>query len=1038
MNSLRVVCLALASVSLVSAKAVIFWQDGFPTIDSQPVSRQALEDALASGAPVFADLSALRDPAVLQGSNLLVMPYGSAFPVAAWPAIISFIRSGGNLLVIGGEPFHIPVTEANGAYVRQEPEEAYARELGILHTYVAPQRETAAFSWRDGYGFLPAVKVEAQEFFVLEGSGLSGLGYMVARGGEKIAAPVVISQHIEAAAGAMLGARWAFLDFYADPGYWDSSEGISLMRTAADYVRQGATTFWVEMPYSTWMPQETPEVIVHVRNTLKQRLGVPQSGTVELQLLSGSTVLGRRALRCSGVPLDAAVDFGRTFPPGFYTMRGIYYDGGKPREFYRNGFWVEDRALLTSGPVLGAKSDFLTENGKPFFPFGTNYFTTEENGWDFSSPRNAAIWETDFADMERHNISFVRTGVWGSQIRFLEQPDGGVSERFLRNLEAYLLCARRHNIAVNFTFFAFEPQATLREREILPLTFLPGVNPYLDPVTIRAEQDYMLSIVNRFRDVPYLCWDLINEPSFSNPGRLWKGNTPNGDAVELHAWHAWLREKYGSLTHLARAWSTTTSELEDFNAIPLPSENDMSFDLEHGEPGQARALDYNLFAQYMFSGWVKSMVAAIRGTGSKQLIDVGQDEGGVENRLLNQFYGRAGLSFTTNHTYRQNDALLWDSIAAKVPGVPNIIGETGYQPVILPNGDWRYDELTGASLLERKWAYGFAGGASGALSWDWAREIYFGIERSDGSAKIWEAMIREMGAFAKTAQNYASALIQPEVAIVLPQSLQLTEFNHIALEAQQNSVRALYGYARSQAYAVGEYQIEQLGRPKLIILPSPWILTEEAWDGILRTVQNGAVLLLSGRFDQDSHFNPTGRANEIGIPYRPGLLETREGEIQWPGGRASLVYPGQGTNFLERAFLPGGGTFLEKPLGKGKILYVPLPLELNSKLETVGAIYRYALKVAGVRPVYSTGLNDPSILICPTRLPQATLYVITSESRESDVSFRDERSAKNFSAHLDSGRSALVLVGENGDVLASYNWESEHDPNAAAATRRFS
>ena len=31
------------------------------------------------------------------------------------------------------------------------------------------------------------------------------------------------------------------------------------------------------------------------------------------------------------------------------------------------------------------------------------------------------------------------------------------NERFLRNLEAFLICAHHHGIAVNFTFFAFSP-----------------------------------------------------------------------------------------------------------------------------------------------------------------------------------------------------------------------------------------------------------------------------------------------------------------------------------------------------------------------------------------------------------------------------------------------------------------------------------------------------------------------------------------------------------------------------------------------------
>ena len=87
-------------------------------------------------------------------------------------------------------------------------------------------------------------------------------------------------------------------------------------------------------------------------------------------------------------------------------------EGGEFREFYQNGFWVEDAAAVNSGPALGVQGDFLTRDGAPFFPVGTNYFTTEENGWDFSGPRNAWVWDKDFDEMSHHGVSFVRTGVW--------------------------------------------------------------------------------------------------------------------------------------------------------------------------------------------------------------------------------------------------------------------------------------------------------------------------------------------------------------------------------------------------------------------------------------------------------------------------------------------------------------------------------------------------------------------------------------------------------------------------------------------------
>jgi hypothetical protein len=91
----------------------------------------------------------------------------------------------------------------------------------------------------------------------------------------------------------------------------------------------------------------------------------------------------------------------------------------------------------------------------------------------------------------------------------------------------------------------------------------------------------------------------------------------------------------------------------------------------------------------------------------------------------------------------------------------------------------------------------------------------------------------------------------------------------------------------------------------------------------------------------------------------------------------------------------------------------------------VGDVYRYALQTAGVKPTYSTPIqDDPGVIICPTHFPQATLYVVTSETEEPRINFKDEASGKEFSAQLPSGRAALLLVGKNGNLLASYNWNT--------------
>jgi hypothetical protein len=1014
--------LALSPV-LLAAKTVVFWQPGFPTVDSEPADRNALSQALAGTGAVFADLKALNDPATLEGADLLVLPYGSALPAEAWKAIRSYLHAGGNLLVIGGQPLRVPVTQADGKFLQDVSQDTYARVLGVEHTHQVPVPSSARFAWKHGYAFAQTPQVRARRFFAVEGN-LDGLGYMVDQTGLLAAAPAIVANY---AWGPLQGSRVVALDFDPEQGYWQSSDGIALTRQAALYASQGATMFSVELQFSAIRPGEAPQITVHLRSPRLDRTQEKVSGEVKIQVSSEKGVVDSITLPVAdAATASLSVPSKSDLAPGFYTVAASFGAGRTFREFHENGFWVQPASAVNSGPALSVRGDFLTEDGKPFFPVGTNYFTTEENGWDFSGPRNAWVWEKDFAEMAAHGVSFVRTGVWFPNTSFVDK-DGGVNQRFLRNLEAYLLCAQRHKIAVNFTFFAFTPKydGSLRGKKPEP----PVPNPYLDPPSLAAEKAYVRSVVDRFKNVPFLSYDLINEPSFSNPYHVFQGSYPNGDPAETAAWRKWLSQKYnGKLDALASAWRVTPERLSSFDTVPLPRPQDLSAgsgDNRYGNAEEVRALDYDLFAQDMFSDWVRSMVALIRATGSQQLIDVGQDEGGVMDRVLNQFYGSAGVSFTTNHTYWQDDALLWDSVVAKRVGQPNITGETGYQPVWAPDGAWRYDELTGLGLIERKWALGFAAGSSGALQWDWSRGGDFGMQRSDGSAKVWEGQMQALGEFARKAAPLATGIELPQVALVLPQSFQLSVANAFALQAQQTAVRALYGYARSQAYAVGEYQIDQLGSPKLIVLPSPFGLADSAWQAIFDRVNNGAVLLVTGPFDGDAHMHATGRQSFAGFDYQIAPLTERDQLMLFPGGEEKLLFSGSKTTYLNRAELPSGNSWAEKSIGRGKILFAPLPLELNDNLAAVGDVYRYALKAAGVDPVYSTAISDPGIIVCPTQFPDATLYVITSESNQKQVDFIDLRSGKHLTGSLENGEAAIVLIGKDGRLISSYNWSGK-------------
>ncbi len=122
--------LLLFSPPLV-AQVVVLWQPGLPTVASQPVDRSTLSAALNDLHPTFLDLKALESPAALEKAELLVLPYGSAVPTDAWKTIEAYLQRGGNLLVLGGQPLRVPVTQAGATFVQGRPQDTYCAVVGF-------------------------------------------------------------------------------------------------------------------------------------------------------------------------------------------------------------------------------------------------------------------------------------------------------------------------------------------------------------------------------------------------------------------------------------------------------------------------------------------------------------------------------------------------------------------------------------------------------------------------------------------------------------------------------------------------------------------------------------------------------------------------------------------------------------------------------------------------------------------------------------------------------------------------------------------
>ena len=364
----------------------------------------------------------------------------------------------------------------------------------------------------------------------------------------------------------------------------------------------------------------------------------------------------------------------------------------------RTGFWVYDAAMLGGGTPLAASADGFTRGGRPFVVTGTTYMASDAHRRFLLEP-NPRVWDRDFAAMKASGVNLIRTGIWTGWKVYM--PDvGRVDESALRALDVFLLTARRYDIPVIFTLFAFLPESW------------GGENPYLDPRSVEAQRAFVGTLAERYAGDDDLSWDLINEPSVSSPTHLWE-TRPNGDPFEASAWEAWLRNRYGAdgrdfRANALRAWGAPPDD-----DLTVPALEDFADRTLTGSHLPRKAADFRRFAQDVFAGWVRDMTAVIRGRGNAaHLVTVGQDEGGLEEMPSSLSYGRL-VDFTCIHNWWNNDALAWDGILSRLPDRPLLTEETGLMRYERVDGTpWR-SEQEAAELLERKLAIAIGTGSSG-------------------------------------------------------------------------------------------------------------------------------------------------------------------------------------------------------------------------------------------------------------------------------------------------------------------------------------
>ncbi|MBI4428489.1 MAG: cellulase family glycosylhydrolase [Ignavibacteriales bacterium] len=1019
----------LAQDGADKTKIAVFFDASFPVVDGMQISRQQLVSALANRGAVFLTADELAKRLKAKDFHTLITPYGSAFPKQAAQALIDFLRDGRNWVNLGGVPLAVPVSREGKTWSQEIRQTAYHKKLGITQAFPMKGHRIAGYATEFDGAEVLFDRFRAEEVFGLyvrftttkdfpgeDGStgqrdaAMRTLVWGLSSDGVKRLAPFIVIDRLQ---GESAGGRWVFANF-------KGTITENAVRFLIDQAVQGPAEFTVRPSFACYREGEIPSFQVHLKMPARQT-NKNIVGECEIQVMNDKHEVVQKLVATFHGGGDIAIgevtmSKESKLPAGLYMIvaRQRLKLKGAGYLHASNGFWIYDRDLMASGSPLSTNGTYFAREGEPYPVTGTTYMASDVARKFLFEP-NPKLWNEDFALMKRSGVNMVRTGIWTGWKRIMLDV-GKIDEGVLRSLDAFVLTARKHDIPLIFTFFTFIPETW------------GGVNAYLDPRAVHAQKQFLQSISERYSAANDLIWDLINEPSFCNPKYLWNCR-PNYDRFEAEAWEGWLRTRYPAQTEeefrsrLHEMWRLTPDE-----SLGLPKLEEFSDVNIFDERSPLKVVDYRLFAQDMFKKWVGEMTQALRSNGnSRQLTTVGQDEGGTNDSPNNQFFGDA-VGFTSLHNWWLNDDLVWDNVMTKFPGVPNLAEETGVMFYEKSDGSaWRTEEEA-ADLLERKLAVSFGAGGAGFIEWIWNinpfmksdNEVTIGLFRVDGTAKPEYDRLTKYARFFDANKHLMKRRGQEEVVMVIPHSNMFSTRN-FATEATKRCVRVMsYNFGVSMA-AVSEYRLDAVKDiPKLVVVPSPGILAETSWQHLLNLARKGSTVLVSGTLDADEHRLTVNRLKALVIEATTKAVAQSEPMVV--GAETLIARFGslkiQRLEKSEIANQPARPTVLS--MGKGKLLWFPLPVENADNIEPAAVLYRYAMEVAGVNSRFTVHPANRGILVLPTFFRDVILYTCVSESsREEALNISDHATGSKFAVAVPAQKTVLLFLNaSDGTIVA--------------------
>ena len=298
-------------------------------------------------------------------------------------------------------------------------------------------------------------------------------------------------------AGEFKGASWAFsgLTSATDIFLADPARRHLLIRVLRD-ITERAFLHELATDLACYEAGETAKITVRVSNHGDARA----IRTISIKVGDGA-ILQRDLLLKPGetqtveatVPVDELIqDY------DYVPLVAMLSEGDRIADRMESAFCIRNEAVLASGPKIGWADNYMTVDGRPTFLIGTN----QTGMMYFSANENPAIWDRDFRSMAQHNFHIMRI------LHFSPFSKGGYEgkptnkpldlaqrpKKLVRQMDAIMQLAQKHRVAIF-------------------LSLHDWMGTVLTDEELQAQADWNRFWSERYKDVPGIFYDVQNEPS---------------------------------------------------------------------------------------------------------------------------------------------------------------------------------------------------------------------------------------------------------------------------------------------------------------------------------------------------------------------------------------------------------------------------------------------------------------------------------------------------------------------------------------------